>query len=52
MKDILLVVTGSIAAYKACEFTRLLIKEGFNVHVAMTEAATKQHSCVMKMDFI
>ncbi|MBO7435549.1 phosphopantothenoylcysteine decarboxylase [bacterium] len=41
MKDILLVVTGSIAAYKACEFTRLLIKEGFNVHVAMTEAATK-----------
>lgn len=41
MKDILLVVTGSIAAYKACEFTRLLVKNDYNVHVAMTEAALK-----------
>ena len=40
-KKILLGVTGSIAAYKACELLRLLQKEGAEVRVAMSEAATK-----------
>ena len=40
-KKILLGVTGSIAAYKACELLRLLQKEGAEVRVAMTDAATK-----------
>ncbi|MDO9010413.1 MAG: bifunctional phosphopantothenoylcysteine decarboxylase/phosphopantothenate--cysteine ligase CoaBC [Gallionella sp.] len=39
-KRIVLGITGGIAAYKAAEFTRLLIKQGFEVQVAMTEAAT------------
>ena len=38
-KNILLCVTGSIAAYKACELLRILRKEGANVQVAMTESA-------------
>ncbi|OBS08294.1 bifunctional phosphopantothenoylcysteine decarboxylase/phosphopantothenate--cysteine ligase CoaBC [Acidihalobacter prosperus] len=36
---ILLGVTGGIAAYKACELTRLLVKAGCEVRVAMTAAA-------------
>lgn len=40
-KKILLGVTGSIAAYKACELLRLLQKEGAEVRVAMSPAATK-----------
>ncbi len=40
-KRILLGVTGSIAAYKAVELLRLLTKEGAEVQVVMTEAATK-----------
>lgn len=32
-------VTGSIAAYKAAELTRSLIREGANVRVIMTEGA-------------
>lgn len=40
-KRILLGVTGGIAAYKAAELTRLLIKAGHEVEVAMTEAATR-----------
>lgn len=36
---ILLGVTGGIAAYKACELTRLLVKTGCEVRVAMTAAA-------------
>ena len=36
-KTVLLGVTGSIAAYKACEITGLLKKEGFDVKVIMTE---------------
>ena len=32
-------VSGSIAAYKACEFVRLLVKGGDDVHVIMTEHA-------------
>ncbi|HSD39623.1 MAG TPA: bifunctional phosphopantothenoylcysteine decarboxylase/phosphopantothenate--cysteine ligase CoaBC [Rhodocyclaceae bacterium] len=39
-KTIVLGVTGGIAAYKAAELVRLLIKAGATVHVAMTEAAT------------
>ncbi|MCX7897944.1 MAG: bifunctional phosphopantothenoylcysteine decarboxylase/phosphopantothenate--cysteine ligase CoaBC [Rhodocyclaceae bacterium] len=34
-------VTGGIAAYKACEFVRLLLKAGAEVDVAMSEAATR-----------
>jgi len=32
-------VTGSIAAYKACELVRLFVKAGWDVQVAMTEHA-------------
>lgn len=38
-KKILLAVTGSIAAYKAAFFVRLLVKEGAEVKVIMTSAA-------------
>ncbi|MEZ4388009.1 MAG: bifunctional phosphopantothenoylcysteine decarboxylase/phosphopantothenate--cysteine ligase CoaBC [Candidatus Krumholzibacteriia bacterium] len=37
--NILLLVSGGIAAYKACYLTRLLRQAGFAVKVAMTEAA-------------
>ena len=39
-KRILLGITGGIAAYKAAELTRSLVKAGADVRVAMTEAAT------------
>jgi len=39
-KNIVLSITGSIAAYKAALLTRLLIKEGAAVQVIMTPAAT------------
>ncbi len=39
-KRIVLGITGGIAAYKAAELARLLIKQGLSVQVAMTEAAT------------
>src|ERR1700759_2936498 len=38
-KKILLGVTGSIAAYKSALLIRLLVKEGADVKVIMTEAA-------------
>ena len=38
-KNIVLGVTGGIAAYKACELTRLLVKSDFSVHVIMTRNA-------------
>jgi phosphopantothenoylcysteine decarboxylase/phosphopantothenate--cysteine ligase len=38
---VLLMVTGGIAAYKACFLTRLLKQAGFSVKVAMTESATR-----------
>ena len=38
-KRIVLGVTGGIAAYKAAEFVRLLVKEEADVHVVMTENA-------------
>ena len=37
--NVVLGVTGSIAAYKACELVRLLMKRGDDVHVVMTEHA-------------
>src|SRR5687768_6008474 len=40
-KRLLLGITGGIAAYKAAELTRLLVKAGVDVRVAMTEAATR-----------
>jgi phosphopantothenoylcysteine decarboxylase/phosphopantothenate--cysteine ligase len=40
-KRIVLGVTGGIAAYKAAELVRLLIKQGASVQVVMTEAATR-----------
>src|SRR5688572_21217518 len=40
-RRILLGVTGSIAAYKAAELTRLLKKRGFEVQVVMTAAASR-----------
>jgi len=38
-KRIVLGITGGIAAYKAAELTRLLVKNGIEVQVVMTEAA-------------
>jgi phosphopantothenoylcysteine decarboxylase/phosphopantothenate--cysteine ligase len=38
-KRILLGLTGGIAAYKAAELVRLLVKDGADVQVVMTEAA-------------
>ena len=40
-KRIVLGITGGIAAYKAAELTRLLVKAGAEVDVVMTEAATR-----------
>ncbi len=39
MKNILLCVTGSIAAYKAAEITNRLTKDGYHVEVIMTASA-------------
>jgi phosphopantothenoylcysteine decarboxylase/phosphopantothenate--cysteine ligase len=38
-KRIVLGITGGIAAYKAAELARLLVKQGITVQVVMTEAA-------------
>jgi len=40
-KNIVLGITGGIAAYKAAELTRELIKRGATVHVIMTPNATR-----------
>ena len=40
-KHIVLGVTGSIAAYKAAELARLMIKKNWEVSVVMTQAATR-----------
>jgi len=40
-KTVLLGVTGSISAYKACEVARLFIKAGASVHVVMTASAER-----------
>jgi phosphopantothenoylcysteine decarboxylase / phosphopantothenate---cysteine ligase len=39
--NIVLGVTGSIAAYKAAELVRLMKKKGWDVSVVMTDAATR-----------
>jgi phosphopantothenoylcysteine decarboxylase/phosphopantothenate--cysteine ligase len=39
-KHVVLGVTGGIAAYKAAELVRLLVRQGAEVQVAMTEGAT------------
>ena len=39
MSNILLAITGGIAAYKSAVFARLLIKAGFDVRVVMTSGA-------------
>ena len=41
LNRVVLGVTGGIAAYKAAELTRLLVKAGVQVDVVMTDAATK-----------
>lgn len=40
-KKILLHVTGSIACYKACELANLLVKEGAEVQVSLSDGAMK-----------
>lgn len=40
-KRLVLGVTGGVAAYKAAELTRLLVKNGIEVQVIMTEAARR-----------
>ena len=39
MSNIVLAITGGIAAYKSAMFARLLIKAGFDVRVIMTTGA-------------
>nr|HPI15962.1 flavoprotein [Spirochaetota bacterium] len=39
MKKIILGVSSSIAAYKACDLTRLFVKAGYSVHCVLTENA-------------
>ncbi|WP_239253655.1 bifunctional phosphopantothenoylcysteine decarboxylase/phosphopantothenate--cysteine ligase CoaBC [Candidatus Nitrotoga sp. M5] len=39
-KRIVLGISGGIAAYKCAELTRLLVNQGIQIQVAMTEAAT------------
>ncbi len=39
MKKIILGVSSSIAAYKACDLTRLFVKAGYSVHCLLTEHA-------------
>lgn len=41
MKNILLGVTGGIAAYKSANIVSMLKKKGYNVKVIMSENATK-----------
>ncbi len=38
-KNILVGITGGIAAYKVCDLIRLLVKDGFNVETIMTKNA-------------
>ena len=40
-RTVLLGVTGSISAYKACDLARLFIKAGASVHVVMTPSAER-----------
>jgi phosphopantothenoylcysteine decarboxylase/phosphopantothenate--cysteine ligase len=40
-KSVLLGVTGSISAYKACDIARLFVKAGADVHVVMSPSAQR-----------
>jgi phosphopantothenoylcysteine decarboxylase/phosphopantothenate--cysteine ligase len=40
-KRVLLGITGGVAAYKAAELCRLMIKDGIDVRVVMTQSATR-----------
>ncbi len=40
-KNILIGISGGIAAFKICELLRMFAKEGASVRIVMTEAATK-----------
>ena len=40
-KTVLLGITGSISAYKACDLARLFVKAGAQVHVVMTPSAER-----------
>ena len=40
-RSVLLGVTGSISAYKACDLARLFVKAGAEVHVVMTSSAER-----------
>ena len=40
-KCVVLGITGGIAAYKMADTARLLVKQGAEVHVVMTENAAK-----------
>jgi len=40
-KSVLLGVTGSISAYKACDLARLFVKAGASVHVVMTPSSER-----------
>ena len=40
-KHVLLLVSGGIAAYKACDLTSKLTQQGAEVRVIMTESATQ-----------
>lgn len=40
-KNVVLGVSGGIAAYKACALTSKLVQQGANVKVIMTEGATE-----------
>ncbi len=39
MKKIIIGISSSIAAYKACDLIRLFVKGGYSVHVVVTENA-------------
>lgn len=41
MKNVVVGISGSIAAYKACDIVSSLTKKGYNVSVIMTRNATK-----------
>jgi len=40
-KQVVLGVTGSIAAYKACEIASLLVRDGFDVQAVLSESAAE-----------
>jgi phosphopantothenoylcysteine decarboxylase/phosphopantothenate--cysteine ligase len=40
-KTVLLGITGSISAYKACDLARLFVKAGAEVHIVMTASAER-----------